>query len=34
MPVEMATRKIRTDMDERGIIVDEFKFRPMGIDPR
>ena len=29
MPVEMVTRKIRTDMDERGIIVYGYKFRPV-----
>ena len=28
MPVEMVTRKIRNDGDERGIIVYGYKFRP------
>lgn len=28
MPVEMVTRKIRSDGDERGIIVYGYKFRP------
>jgi uncharacterized protein len=28
MPVEMVTRKIRQDGDERGIIVYGYKFRP------
>jgi hypothetical protein len=29
MPVEMVTHKIRTDMDERGINVYGYKFRPV-----
>ena len=29
MPVEMVTRKIRNDGDERGIIVYGYKFRPL-----
>lgn len=29
MPVEMVTRKIRDDGDERGIIVYGYKFRPV-----
>lgn len=29
MPVEMVTRKIRTDGDERGMIVYGYKFRPL-----
>jgi len=29
MPVEMVTRKIRSDGDERGIIVYGYKFRPV-----
>ncbi len=29
MPVEMVTRKIRTDDDERGMIVYGYKFRPV-----
>ena len=28
MPVEMVTRKIRSDEDERGMIVYGYKFRP------
>ncbi|HUI87692.1 MAG TPA: OB-fold domain-containing protein, partial [Anaerolineales bacterium] len=30
MPVEMVTRKMRNDGDERGIIVYGYKFRPIG----
>jgi uncharacterized protein len=33
MPVEMVTRKIRQDGDERGIIVYGYKFRPAGLGP-
>ena len=33
MPVEMVTRKIRTDMDDRGIIIYGYKFRPLGLGP-
>src|SRR4030043_1856614 len=29
MPVEMVTRKLRSDGDERGIIVYGYKFRPL-----
>jgi uncharacterized protein len=29
MPVEMVTRKIRQDGDERGILVYGYKFRPV-----
>jgi uncharacterized OB-fold protein len=29
MPVEMVTRKFRTDMDDRGIIIYGYKFRPV-----
>lgn len=29
MPVEMVTRKLRNDTDERGIIVYGYKFRPV-----
>jgi len=29
MPVEMVTRKIRTDDADRGIIVYGYKFRPV-----
>jgi uncharacterized OB-fold protein len=28
MPVEMVTRKMRNDGDERGVIVYGYKFRP------
>ena len=31
MPVEMVTRKMRNDGDERGIIVYGYKFRPIGL---
>jgi len=30
MPVEMVTRKLRTDGDERGLLVYGYKFRPAG----
>jgi scaffold protein (connect acetoacetyl-CoA thiolase and HMG-CoA synthase) len=29
MPVEMATRRMRNDGDERGVIVYGYKFRPV-----
>ena len=29
MPVEMVTRKIRNDGDERGLIIYGYKFRPV-----
>jgi hypothetical protein len=29
MPVEMVTRKIRSDGDDRGMIVYGYKFRPV-----
>jgi uncharacterized OB-fold protein len=29
MPVEMVTRKLRDDVDERGIIIYGYKFRPV-----
>jgi uncharacterized OB-fold protein len=29
MPVEMVTRKLRSDGDERGIIIYGYKFRPL-----
>lgn len=29
MPVEMVTRKLRSDGDERGMLVYGYKFRPM-----
>lgn len=28
MPVEMVTRKMRNDGDERGVIIYGYKFRP------
>ena len=31
MPVEMVTRKIRSDGDNRGMIVYGYKFRPAGL---
>ena len=31
MPVEMVTRKIRSDGDDRGVIVYGYKFRPAGL---
>ena len=31
MPVEMVTRKIRSDGDERGMIIYGYKFRPVGL---
>lgn len=31
MPVEMVTRKMRDDGDERGIIVYSYKFRPANL---
>ena len=34
MPVEMVTRKIRSDGNERGIIVYGYKFRPVLAGPR
>jgi uncharacterized protein len=34
MPVEMVTRRIRSDGDERGIIVYGYKFRPRLAGPR
>jgi uncharacterized OB-fold protein len=33
MPVEMVTRKMRDDGDERGMIVYGYKFRPLGLVP-
>jgi len=33
MPVEMVTRKIRSDGDDRGMIVYGYKFRPLGLGP-
>jgi len=34
MPVEMVTRKLRNDGDERGLIVYGYKFRPAGLVAR
>jgi uncharacterized OB-fold protein len=34
MPVEMVTRKIRSDGNERGILVYGYKFRPVLAGPR
>lgn len=34
MPVEMVTRKLRNDGDERGMIVYGYKFRPVLAAPR
>ena len=34
MPVEMVTRRIRQDGDERGLLVYGYKFRPMIAGPR
>lgn len=33
MPVEMVTRLLRTDGDERGLLVYGYKFRPMELHP-
>ena len=33
MPVEMVTRKLRTDGDERGLLVYGYKFRPAVFQP-
>jgi len=33
MPVEMVTRRLRSDGDERGMIVYGYKFRPLGLGP-
>ena len=34
MPVEMVTRKMRNDGDERGLIVYGYKFRPQNFVPQ
>ena len=34
MPVEMVTRRLRSDGDERGILVYGYKFRPVVGSPR
>jgi hypothetical protein len=31
MPVEMVTRRLRSDGDERGVLVYGYKFRPAGL---
>ena len=31
MPVEMVTRRLRQDGDERGLLVYGYKFRPVGL---
>ena len=31
MPVEMVTRRLRSDGDERGMLVYGYKFRPVGL---
>ena len=31
MPVEMVTRRLRSDGDERGLLVYGYKFRPAGL---
>jgi uncharacterized OB-fold protein len=33
MPVEMVTRRIRSDGDQRGMLVYGYKFRPVGLGP-
>ncbi len=33
MPVEMVTRRIRQDGDDRGMLVYGYKFRPVGLGP-
>ncbi|HOJ02343.1 MAG TPA: Zn-ribbon domain-containing OB-fold protein [Anaerolineaceae bacterium] len=32
-PVEMVTRRIRQDGDERGMLIYGYKFRPVGLGP-
>jgi len=34
MPVEMVTRKLRTDGDKRGLLVYGYKFRPIRFVPQ
>jgi len=34
MPVEMVTRRLRQDGDERGMLVYGYKFRPVLVGPR
>jgi len=33
MPVEMVTRRIKDDGNERGVILYGYKFRPVGLGP-
>ena len=33
MPVEMVTRRIRSDGNDRGMLVYGYKFRPLGLGP-
>ena len=33
MPVEMVTRRLRSDGDERGMLIYGYKFRPVGFSP-
>ena len=33
MPVEMVTRRIRSDGNDRGMLVYGYKFRPVGLGP-
>jgi hypothetical protein len=34
MRVEMVTRRLRSDGDERGMLIYGYKFRPIGFGPR
>ena len=34
IPVEMVTRRLRSDGDERGLLVYGYKFRPVGLGPQ
>jgi uncharacterized OB-fold protein len=34
MPVEMVTRRLRQDGDERGMLIYGYKFRPVLVGPR
>ena len=33
MQVEMVTRRLRQDGDERGMLIYGYKFRPLGLEP-
>jgi uncharacterized OB-fold protein len=33
MPVEMVTRRIRSDGNDRGMLIYGYKFRPVGLGP-